>query len=78
MNITASLDLPLDLPDAIAPEADPALRAVWQTLFAPRYPDLTFEQAMTRPLLRMGIINAGEYRQRNLARRHITAHKGEA
>ena len=62
MNVTTSLDLPFH--DAIAPEADPALRAVWQTIFAPRHQDLTFEQAMRDPVLRMGIQNAALYRAR--------------
>lgn len=77
MTATASLDLPLDLPDAIAPEADPSVRAVWQTLYAQNHPDLTFEQAMSIPYMRRGIQNAAEYRQRELARKHITPHKGD-
>jgi hypothetical protein len=78
MNATASMDLPLDLPDAIAPEADPALRAVWQTIFAPTRPHMTFEQAMQDKYLRMGIQNAGLARQRRLRERGITPHKGDA
>ena len=78
MTASASLDLPLDLPDALAPEAAPAVRAVWQTLYAQNHPDLNFEQAMSIPFLRRGIINSAEYRQRNLARRRITPHKGDA
>lgn len=77
MNAAASQVLPLAFEDAIAPEADPAVRAVWQTLFAPHHPGLTFEQAMTRPLLRMGILNASEYRLREMQRHRITPHKGE-
>jgi hypothetical protein len=61
-----SLDLPLPFPDAIAPEADPALRAVWQSLFAHIHPKRTFEQAMADPVLRLGIQNAAYYRQRKL------------
>lgn len=67
--MNAAATLPLPLPDAIAPEADPRLRAVWQSLFAHRFPDLTFEQAMTVPFVRLGVQNAAEFRLRN-ARRH--------
>jgi hypothetical protein len=62
---SASLDLPLD--DALAPEADPALRAVWQSLFAHKHPNLTFEQAMADPALRIGIRNISECRAKKLA-----------
>lgn len=65
MNATATLPLPL--PDAIAPEADPHLRAVWQSLFAHRFPHLTFEQAMTQPFIRVGVKNAAEFRARRRA-----------
>lgn len=64
MNATATLPLPLE--DAIAPEADPRLRAVWHSIFAHRFPQLTFEQAMTQQYLRLGIINAAEYRARRM------------
>ena len=67
MNVTTSLDLPFH--DAIAPEADPALRAVWQSLFAHRNPHLTFEQAMTQPILRVGVQNAALYRSRKQHRK---------
>ncbi|MCX7144496.1 MAG: hypothetical protein NT123_26405 [Proteobacteria bacterium] len=63
MNATATLPLPL--PDAVAPEADPHLRAVWQSLFAHKHPSLTFEQAMTVPFIRLGVRNAAEFRLRN-------------
>lgn len=59
---TSSLDLPLE--DAIAPEADPALRAVWQSLFAVGLPRLSFEQALRDPVMRLCITNASLYRLR--------------
>lgn len=65
MNATATLPLPLA--DAVAPEADPRVRAVWQTLFAHRFPKLTFEQAMTQPFIRVGVQNAAEFRARQRA-----------
>jgi hypothetical protein len=65
MKDTHSLDLPLA--DALAPEADPALRAVWQSQFAHKHPDLTFEQAMADPALAIGIRNVSECRARKLA-----------
>ena len=65
--MNTSLNLPF--PDAITPEADPALRAVWQTIFAPHHKDLTFEQAMRDPVLRMGIQNAALYRSRKQRRK---------
>ena len=65
MNATATLPLPL--PDAIAPEADPRVRAVWQSIFAHRFSHLTFEQAMTVPFIRLGVLNAADFRSRRVA-----------
>ena len=77
MNRAAAYVLPLALEDAIAPEADPSVRAVWQSLYAQRHPDLNLEQALLDPNLRRGILNAALYRERKLAKRAITPHKDD-
>jgi hypothetical protein len=67
MKPSVSRDLSLAFNEPIAPEADPALRAVWQTRLAHLYPHLTFEQAMTDPAIRICILNLAQCRARALA-----------
>ena len=66
MNPATANILPLAFEDAIAPEADPNVRAVWQTLYAPHHPDKNFEQAMRDPNLRRGILNSALARERKM------------
>lgn len=66
MNASASLDLPLDIP--VKPHDDPEPRAVWQTIFAPTRPHVTFEQAMCDPILAHSITQVSLKRARRLAK----------
>ena len=70
----ASLDLPLDLP--LDPNDDPEPRAVWQTVFAKTHPGVTFQQAMTDPILNHGITQVSLKRSRDLVKG--IPHKGNA
>ena len=63
---SASLDLPLDI--ALKPEDDPEPRAVWQTIFAPTRPHVTFEQAMVDPILSHSITQVSLKRARRIAK----------
>lgn len=65
MNATASLDLPLDIP--LKPNDDPEPRAVWQTVFAPTRPHVTFAQAMADPILSHSITQVSLKRARRIA-----------
>ena len=65
MNGTATLDLPLDIP--LDPNADPAPRAVWLTVFASTRPHITFEQAMRDPILAHSITQVSLKRARRIA-----------